>query len=113
VLRFYANENYPLPVVEELRRLGHDVVTTQELGKAGLKIPDEEVLEAAIAMNRAVITHNKTDFIRLHSWQPNHCGIVVCTSDTDFIALAHRIHDALSQAGSVRGQLVRINRPQS
>ncbi len=25
--RLYANENFPLPVVEELRRLGHDAVT--------------------------------------------------------------------------------------
>ena len=24
--RFYANENFPLPTVEELRRLGHDVL---------------------------------------------------------------------------------------
>ncbi|HEY4759482.1 MAG TPA: DUF5615 family PIN-like protein [Thermoguttaceae bacterium] len=30
--RFYANENFPLPVVEELRRLEHDVLTTQESG---------------------------------------------------------------------------------
>lgn len=30
--RFYANENFPLPVVEELRRLGHDVLTIQETG---------------------------------------------------------------------------------
>ena len=25
--RLYANENFPLPVVGELRRLGHDVLT--------------------------------------------------------------------------------------
>ena len=28
--RLYANENFPLPVVNELRRLGHDVLTTQD-----------------------------------------------------------------------------------
>ena len=32
--RLYSNENFPLPVVLELRRLGHDVVTTQEAGLA-------------------------------------------------------------------------------
>ena len=32
--RFYSNENFPLPVVEEgLRRLGHDVLTIQETGE--------------------------------------------------------------------------------
>lgn len=30
----HANENFALPVVEELRRLGHDVVTIAETGKA-------------------------------------------------------------------------------
>lgn len=29
--RLYANENFPLPAVEELRRLGHDVLTTYEI----------------------------------------------------------------------------------
>jgi hypothetical protein len=33
--RLYSNENFPLPVVEKLRALGHDVLTVQEAG-AGL-----------------------------------------------------------------------------
>jgi len=40
----YANENFPLSVVEELRRLGHDVLTTYESGRAGIAVPDDEVL---------------------------------------------------------------------
>jgi hypothetical protein len=28
--RLYANENFPLPVVEVLRYLGHDVLTTAQ-----------------------------------------------------------------------------------
>lgn len=32
--RFYSNENFPFPAVEELRRLGHDVVTMAEAGHA-------------------------------------------------------------------------------
>jgi hypothetical protein len=31
--RIYANENIPLQVVKELRRLGHDVLTSHEAGK--------------------------------------------------------------------------------
>ncbi len=41
--RLYSNENFPLPVVEELRRLGHDVLTIQETGKANQEYPDEAV----------------------------------------------------------------------
>jgi len=40
--RLYANENFPLPVVEELRRLGHDVLTMREAGQASESMPDEE-----------------------------------------------------------------------
>jgi Domain of unknown function (DUF5615) len=29
--RLYADENFPLPVVTVLRRLGHDIVTIQDI----------------------------------------------------------------------------------
>jgi hypothetical protein len=32
--RLYSNENFPLPAVEKLRSLGHDVLTMQAAGKA-------------------------------------------------------------------------------
>jgi hypothetical protein len=34
VARFYANENMSMQMVAELRRLGHDVLTTLGAGKA-------------------------------------------------------------------------------
>jgi hypothetical protein len=36
--RLYANENFPLPAVEELRCLGHEVLTSSESGNAGRAI---------------------------------------------------------------------------
>jgi hypothetical protein len=30
--RLYSNENFPLPAVEALRQLGHDVLTTRDVG---------------------------------------------------------------------------------
>ncbi len=42
--RLYSNENFPLPVVEALRRLGHDVLTTHDTGKSNAGVPHEEVL---------------------------------------------------------------------
>ena len=42
--QLYANENFPLPVVEELRRRGHDVLTTYESGRVGSAISDEVVV---------------------------------------------------------------------
>lgn len=108
---FYANENFPRPVVEEPRRLGHDVLTIQETGKGGCTVTDEEVLMFATAERRAVLTNNRLHFIRLHQHHTDHAGIVVCTADTDFIGQAQRIHEVVSAHTDLFGQLVRINRP--
>ena len=109
--RVYANKNFPLPTVLALRQFGHDVLTTVESGKAGQAMPDAEVLAFAITERRIVATMNRRHFIRLHQSTPNHEGIVVCTFDPDFEALAQRIHEALSNLSNVSGQLIRINRP--
>ena len=107
----YANENFPLAVVEVLRRCGHDVLTTVESGRAGQAIPDAEVFAFAIAAQRIVLTLNRRHFIRLHQTTPEHAGIVICTYDPDFAALAQRIHTALEAQPQMAGQLVRVNRP--
>lgn len=100
--RLYANENFPLPVVQELRRLGHDAITVAETGKAGQKTSDEEVLEFAISERRAVLTHNRKHFFRLHRNSPAHEGIIACTYDPDFVALAGRIDAALKATAGLK-----------
>ena len=109
--RLYANENFPLPVVEELRRLGHDVQTVQEIGKGNQAVPDEEVLAFAVSENCAVLTLNRKHFVRLHNAQSDHSGIIVCTFDPDFIGQASRIHSAIESQQYLDGQLIRVNRP--
>ena len=37
MVRLYSNENFPFPVVQELRRLGHDITTVQETGLGQVK----------------------------------------------------------------------------
>jgi hypothetical protein len=64
--RLYSNENFPLAVVQRLRALGHDVLTTQDAGRANQALPDSDVLAFATGENRAVITLNRLHFIRLH-----------------------------------------------
>lgn len=110
--RFYANENFPFPGVEELRALGHDVLTMSEAGHAGCGMPDEEVLEFARREGRTVLSLNRKHFIRLHEARPDHSGVVVCSFDPDFARLAVRIHEAIGTGGRLAGRLVRVNRPQ-
>jgi hypothetical protein len=109
--RLFANENLPGPVVLELRRLGHDVLTMRESGHAGQAVPDPAVLEFATGERRAVVTLNRRHFVRLHQERPGHGGIIVCTFDLDFAALAQRIHQAIEDGSTLAGQLVRANRP--
>lgn len=109
--RLYSNENFPLPVVQQWRALGHDLLTVQEAGKADEALPDSEVLALATRENRAVLTLNRLHFIRLHRQQPNHAGIIVCTFDPDFDGQARRIHEAIGGQTSLTGQLLRVNRP--
>jgi hypothetical protein len=111
MVRLYSNENFPLPVVEELRRLGHDTLTSREAGNAGFSIPDDRVLAFAITEQRAVLTLNRLHFIRLHRAMPEHTGIIVCTFDSDFTGQARRLDQLLRQSGRLAGRLLRVNRP--
>jgi hypothetical protein len=107
----YSDEDFPFSVVEELRRLGHDVVTIQERGLAGLETPDEMVLAFAHSEGRALLTFNRWDFIRLHNQGEAHSGIIACTVDYDAVALAQRIHRQIATRANLSGQLIRIYRP--
>jgi hypothetical protein len=105
----YADEDSDYPVVERLRRLGHDVLTVQEAGRRGSS--DAQVLGDATAAGRTVLTHNRWHFERLHRQDPSHAGIISCTPDDDLDALAARIDQAIAAAGSLAGQHIRVNRP--
>jgi predicted nuclease of predicted toxin-antitoxin system len=111
VARFYADEQYPRRVVEFLRTLGHDVLTVQEAGNANQKIPDEEVLAFALSIDRAILTLNRRHFIKLHTLKPDHPGIIVCKDDSNRERLAARIDEAISNLETLRGMLIRVNRP--
>jgi hypothetical protein len=104
----YADEHFPRPCVDELRGLGHDVLTVQEDGRTAA--PDPDVLARAHALGRSVLTFNRWDYERLHRQGAPHSGILSATPDRDVPALAARIHDTL--AGLSPGRwCVRVNRP--
>jgi len=107
----YADENFDHGVVMELRKLGHDVLTAHEAGQANQKIPDTVVLAFATSLGRAVLTFNHWHFHRLHFVQQPHGGIISCTKDDDVLALAQRIHQAITGFPSLDNQFVRVVKP--
>jgi len=55
-MALYADENFPLRVIEELRRLGHDVITAFEDGRANQSVTDHAILVRATELGRAILT---------------------------------------------------------
>jgi predicted nuclease of predicted toxin-antitoxin system len=111
MVKLYADEQFPLPVIKILRALEYDILTVQDAGKAEQKIPDLEVLQYATSLNRAVLTMNRRDFIRLHNQVSHHEGIVICRSSTNWEKIAQAIHQSLSQIQVMSDQLIRVKMP--
>ena len=107
-IRLYADEDFPLPAVEELRRLGHDVLTVQEDGRQSAS--DVDNLARAHSLARAVLTHNRRHFEKLHRAGVAHSGVLSATQDPDHAALASRIDIAL-RGFSLGRWCIRVNRP--
>ena len=53
-MALYADENVPLRLVEELRRLGVDVLTVLEDGRANQSVTDQAIIVRATELGRAI-----------------------------------------------------------
>ena len=116
MFKFYGNENLASIIVEKLRELGYDVLTSYEAGNANQGIPDLGVLGYATADNRIVISFNRDDFVVLHKSGINHAGIVVCKDDRDYVNQVRVLHAYLLEQQSLENRLIRIqkqNQPKS
>jgi hypothetical protein len=107
-MQLYADEDFAYPAVEELRRLGHDVVTAQEDGYRARS--DADVLARAHALKRCVLTHNRRHYARLHRSSAQHSGIISATQDPDHAALASRVNGQLAGVTPGRWHIC-VNRP--
>ncbi len=101
-MRFLANENFPLDVVEALRAAGHDVawVRTDAPGSS-----DRQVLAWAVAERRILLTCDK-DFgdLAFRAGLPADCGIVLFRLPAPSSAdLAGRVLVALQSRGDWAG----------
>jgi Domain of unknown function (DUF5615) len=106
----YSNENFSLAMIEQLRDLGCDVLTSYDAGQANQGIPDREVLRFATEQNRAVITFNRDDFVALHCGGQHHSGIIVCKDDRDYLGQVAFLHAYLQEVDSLLNRLIRIKK---
>ena len=110
--KLYADEDFPKPTVLFLREIGYDILTTVDAGQANKGVQDADVLAFAVSQERVLLTLNRLDFIRIHYANPKHCGIIVCTRDGNFEALAQRVDKILTEnRDNCRGKLLRVYKP--
>jgi Domain of unknown function (DUF5615) len=61
----YADEDFPLPVVVDLRNLGHDVLTAHEAGQANQDTSRRKFIVASLFVPKILIFQHKPEkFIR-------------------------------------------------
>jgi Domain of unknown function (DUF5615) len=109
-VRLYSNENFPSTMVDRLRSLGCDILTSFDADQANQGIPDDEVLRFATEQNRAVITFNRDDFVVLHRGGQQHTGIIVCKDDRDYLGQIAMLHTYLQEIDSLFDRLIRIKK---
>ena len=110
--KLYGDENISVETIQLLQEFGHDAVSAKDMGKANQNISDEEVIEYATIQDRAVVTHNRKDFFRLHRTNQQHAGIIACTYDDNQVRLAENIDRAIAkEGGDLRQKLIRVYRP--
>lgn len=110
IAKIYSNENFPIDIVNKLRYLGHDVLTSYQAGQANQGIPDDDVLKFAHQQERVVITLNREDFIRLHRDGKEHSGIIICKDDRDYEAQASKVHELILDATELKSRLFRVKK---
>jgi predicted nuclease of predicted toxin-antitoxin system len=117
MIRFYSNENLAINLVEAIRSLGYDVLTSYEAQQANQGIPDDEVLRYATINNRCVLTFNRGDFLVLHRNQINHCGIIACREERNYSVQVQVLHEFLESGNQdLKNRLLRLqkqNQPKS
>jgi predicted nuclease of predicted toxin-antitoxin system len=109
--RFLCDEDFDATIGAALRVRGHDVLRHQEDPAAPRGEPDAEVLARALAAERILLTHNRTDFIRLHRAGARHAGILTLPQDPDAEGAADRIEALLATHPRLKDRLFRVHRP--
>lgn len=96
-MKFLIDESVEFPIVQFLRRAGHDVVAVCE-GSAG--IHDEEVLASAHNEKRILVTNDKDFGMLIYYQRMKHSGVVLLRlMDEDAQRKIDKIRVLLEQHG--------------
>lgn len=92
-ITFYTDENITLDLARMLAKENCDVLTAHDAGMLGKSDPEQ--LEYATQCGRAIVTHNRNDFLTLYDdWfakDKNHFGIIVLIRRDTLREMAERL----------------------
>jgi predicted nuclease of predicted toxin-antitoxin system len=92
-MKVLVDENIPLISIEQLRKLGHDVLDIRGTAQQG--ITDELLLKMACQQKRLLVT---TDKGFAHYRRINHCGIlIVALRQPNSLRINSRVLEALNR----------------
>ena len=109
-IRLYLDEDVSVLLAQLLRPHGFDVLTTRDA--QNLSCSDVAQLQFATSHQRAILTHNRCDYERLHEAtlqeQRLHAGILIANRRASDFELARRIMTVLNTftAEDVTNQLL-------
>jgi hypothetical protein len=107
----FADEQYPIQIVNALRALGYDVETVQQhqgTSRPASGLSDDQVLAIAVQKRRAVLTLNIKHIRALHSQRPNHRGIIACKDTRDYDKRAKEIDAMIKANVPLHGKLIHV-----
>jgi hypothetical protein len=100
--KLYLNEHLSPRLASELRRYGFDALSSHEAER--LSDPDDGQFAFAVSQQRAMVTFNVGDFVRLHQQYTadgrEHWGVVLSTEEPIGVLL----HRLLRLLNSVSGE---------
>lgn len=98
-VRLYFDEDVSASIVDNLRQRGFDVASARDVGR--LQLDDASQLAFAAADGRAIVTHNRLDFERLHqsylSEGREHHGIIIAKRRPSDIAVVLKLLALLNE----------------
>ena len=94
-IKLYLDEDVEVLLADLVRSKGFDAITTRDAGRHNRSEPDAEQLAFAASQDRAIVTHNRDDFSRLHreylDLQRPHSGIFIAIRRPTIYHVARRL----------------------
>jgi len=99
-VRIFTDEHIPADLARAVTNRGYDVESCQDAGRANQEISDEEQLAYSARHGRAILTFDRTDFLRLEGeWKRagrEHAGIVIAVNVREIGELLRRVERHLN-----------------